>query len=188
MSSRCAPALHYKVSGIGRFRLSTLDPAGGWQAKAPAPPRRRLFGLTASQIHREGSERGPFLSLAMLQVEALSGAVGAHPPIGIRRQWGALDADCLDVGFADIPGFAAVVGLVEFVAVAARARAVIDHQRAARLILEKKLLDGAETGLIEDRVGTPGLAAVGSHEQKRVLRERGEGEAAGPAGFDIGEL
>ena len=23
MSSRCAPALHYKVSGIGRFRLST---------------------------------------------------------------------------------------------------------------------------------------------------------------------
>src|ERR1035437_8679930 len=174
-----------------RFRLSTLDPARGWQAGYPLGRAwwgRRLFGLTASQIHREGSERNPFLSLAMLQVEALGGAVGAHPPVGIRRQWGALDADCLDVGFADIPGFAAVVGLVEFVAVAARARAVIDHQRAARLIREKKLLDGAETGLIEDRVGTPGLAAVGSHEQKRVLRERGEGEAAGPAGFDLGEL
>src|ERR1035437_7205337 len=83
-----------------RIRLSTLDPARGWQAGYPLGRAwwgRRLFGLTASQIHREGSERNPFLSLAMLQVEALGGAVGAHPPVGIRRQWGALDADCLDV-------------------------------------------------------------------------------------------
>src|SRR5665647_3746081 len=108
--------LEIPMAGRGLVRRNCLIPVSEVPRHGGA---RSLFGLTASQIHREGGERGPFLSLAMLKLEALGGAVGAHPPVGIRRQWGALDADCLDVGFADIPGFAAVVGLVEFVAVAA---------------------------------------------------------------------
>src|ERR1035438_8231711 len=137
-------------------------------------PHRCLFGLTDAQIHREGGQGCPFLSLAMLQVEALRGAVGARPPVGVRCRWGAFDADRFDAGFADIPGFAAVVGLEELVSVAARAPAMIDHQRAALPILEIELLDGSETGLIEDLMGTPGLAAVGSHQQEWVLWKRGE--------------
>src|ERR1035441_3642765 len=121
-------------------------------------------------------------------MEALRGAVGAHPPLGIRRRWGALDADRFDAGLADIPGFAAVVGLEEFVAVAGRAGTMIDHQRPALPILEKELLDGSETGLIEDLMWAPGPPAVGSHQQEWVLRERGKGEAASPARFDVGEL
>src|ERR1017187_1950789 len=65
---------------------------------------------------------------------------------------------------------------------------VIDHQRAAFLILEEELLDGAETWFVENRMGTPGLAAVGGQEEERVLGKRAESEAAGPAGCDIGEL
>ena len=50
MSSRCAPALHYKVSGIGRFRLPIPDSSRGWQAKAPAPrPLRRSMVFRPSQ-------------------------------------------------------------------------------------------------------------------------------------------
>ena len=30
MSSRCAPALHYKVSGIGRKRLPHVRSVGPW--------------------------------------------------------------------------------------------------------------------------------------------------------------
>src|ERR1035441_1903817 len=104
----------------------------------------------------------------MLQLEALGGAVGAHPPVGVRRGWGALDADRFYAGFADIPGFAAVVGLEEFVAVAAGAPAMIDHQRAALPVLKIELLDGSETGLIEDLVRTPGPAAVGGRSEEHT--------------------
>src|SRR5450759_27279 len=35
-------ALHYKVSGIGRFRLPTVGSTKSWQAEAPAPQMYRL--------------------------------------------------------------------------------------------------------------------------------------------------
>ena len=39
MSSRCAPALHYKVSGIGRFRLPT-DLFTGSHGRGAGPCQR----------------------------------------------------------------------------------------------------------------------------------------------------
>src|ERR1019366_9821261 len=57
MSSRCAPALHYKVSGIGRFRLPTARARiKSWQADPggtpPAPPSsRRRFRWAARLAH-----------------------------------------------------------------------------------------------------------------------------------------
>jgi hypothetical protein len=65
---------------------------------------------------------------AVLQMEALGGTVGAHAPLRVRRHRGAFDADCLDVGFADIPGFAAVVGLEQFISIVAAPWTVVDHQ------------------------------------------------------------
>src|ERR1035437_2785123 len=51
MSSRCAPALHYKVSGIGRFRLPTIDRARGWQAGYPLGPPAPPPWFAPSALH-----------------------------------------------------------------------------------------------------------------------------------------
>ena len=75
-----------------------------------------LLRLARSQIHGERSQGNPSLSLAMLQVETFAGSVGAQSPVGIRRHRRTFEADCLSVGFADVPRFTAVVGLEEFIA------------------------------------------------------------------------
>src|ERR1035437_2552746 len=52
MSSRCAPALHYKVSGIGRFRLPTPNAwKVGRRKRLPHFPRSRNY----LEIHKPGT-------------------------------------------------------------------------------------------------------------------------------------
>src|ERR1039458_3898030 len=124
----------------------------------------------------------------MFQVEALGAGVGTHAPLGIWRGGGTLEADRLHVVLADVPRLAAIVGLVEFVTVAAGAGAMIDRQFAASLVLEVELLDGPETRLIEDGMRAPCLTAIGGHQQKWILGQRRERNAAAPTGLGAGKL
>src|ERR1035437_7377440 len=75
----CLP--HDKCRTLPAHKLCGIElkacPTNG--AGAPGP---NLFGLTSAQIHQEGGQGNPSLSLSMLQVEALRGSVGAQPPVG----------------------------------------------------------------------------------------------------------
>src|SRR5437016_14482892 len=134
-------------------------------------PLQLSFRFADAEAHQKRSHRDPPGTLPVFQVESLGGRVRPDTPLRIR-QWGALQAKRLHVGFLDAPGIAAIGALVELIAVPIAARTAIDDQRAVLLVLEEELLNRADAGFAENRVLPPGLSPIGGLQQERVLRQR----------------
>src|SRR5262249_28935893 len=94
----------------------------------------------------------------------------------------------LHAGLADGPRVAAILALVQLVAIAIAARAAIDDKRSALCILEPELSERPDASFAEHGVLAPRLAAVVGLQQERIARQRVECLSADPSRLGAGEL
>ena len=105
MSSRCAPALHYKVSGIGRFRLPRHMPVLSYPRRLQRALWRNLKPTSANPVKTNQVAAGSGVSVP-LREKAMLKVGGVVPPtmsVPTRSQSGSSAASRVQACRSDTP-------------------------------------------------------------------------------------